>query len=268
MLKKSLLAIVLGTVGCASDDFIELSSSTKLYVNLSRQHYSIIKSQEEGEKDLIELAKTSEYEEAWLFDKVKQKWLELGMLETKCDVATPLKDVIFPKDAIFYHIHPSHIFKDKKALYEKYSKEEEDIIEKLKDNSLTDKKRAELKSSLSEIESFKLFTKMELLYLAAFPSYTDIYAMDKSNLKNAVASEHGIMYYSPNKKEGQEKIRSNLVTLYQFLTPEILNLQLEGGYTDEAAIWLTANYITRKVLNNKFELRFKSALPKISLHKN
>ncbi len=256
MKSRSLCALVLAIAGCISKgNLMELASSSKLYVNrFNNPHYSVKKSQEEGERDLVELAKTSEYEEAWLFDKKTSTWFETGTDESKDKVTTDFNNINISKNLIHYHIHPAYIFKKRKEDYEEVSKREEAIKESLRRPSVSEEERIQLKMGLIEAERTKLFNKIEYLFLAAFPSPIDLdFIVNKRHLNSVIVSEYGIMECFPRQKDEE----TNFITKYRLITPEIVGLKLEDGYTEEAAILLAVEYANKRILDGKVKLNFK-----------
>lgn len=90
-----------------------------LYVNISKEHYTMEKSREEGEQDLIRLTLTDDQEEAWIFLEYfdgKEIWYENGVeIEGEKNRIhldeTPLIEIKKNKEKIkqisIYHFHPA-----------------------------------------------------------------------------------------------------------------------------------------------------------------
>jgi hypothetical protein len=90
------------------------NQSPPLYVNVDLPHYQIEKSREEGERNLVELVKTSDVEESWVYVEKPESntWYEMGIDQSDSSVRNDLlvltdliKDPIVQKYS-FYHIHP------------------------------------------------------------------------------------------------------------------------------------------------------------------
>ncbi len=246
---KGLAAIVLCATGCASQkDSLELPSSTKLYVNLDNsKHYSIKKSKEEGEKDLVELARTSAYEEAWIFDQETSNWTECGQNESMTSV-----DSMRPKgnstNLIRYHIHPTAALNVTHCLFRDLINLEVELENKLKENK-TPIERAELKASLIRAKSGKLYHQAKILSIA-FPSLVDLEL--SKNFKCAVASAYGIIEY-----ENYKGFNIIMQKVYDALTPEKLFMEINDGSIDQAAIWFTTEWLNKDVLKNQVKLNFR-----------
>jgi|GEM_PF-3829501 len=90
----------------------------KLYINRSADHYAIQKSRAQGEKDLHELVKTGDVEDAWVYVKYKdgtEMWHEAGINETqgKCTMDIDGERLFRNREQIesvtLYHFHPEDI---------------------------------------------------------------------------------------------------------------------------------------------------------------
>lgn len=245
---KSLAALVLCATGCVSQkDSLELPSSTKLYVNLDNsKHYSIKKSKEEGERDLVELAKTSVFEEAWIFNQETSTWTECGQNEgiTSVDSIRPKEDSI---NLIRYHIHPIAAVNVTHYLFRDLIQLEGELEIKLKENKIP-VERAELKASLIRAKSGKLYHKAKILSVA-FPSLIDLKL--SKDFKCAVASIYGIMEY-----EDYKGFNPIMQKTYDALTPEKLFIEIESGSIDQAAIWFTTKWLKEEVLRGLLKLKF------------
>ncbi len=248
---KSLAAIVLCAAGCASqNDLLELPSSTKLYVNLDNsKHYSVKKSKEEGEKDLVELARTSAYEESWTFNQETSTWTECGIDESINSVNSK-KPKGNEKDLIRYHIHPMAALNTTHYLFKDLIKIVGELTTKLKKIEIQEE-RAELKARLIRAEAGKLYHQARILSIA-FPSLVDLEL--SKNFKCAVASAYGIMEY-----EGYKGFNLLMQKAYDALTPEKLFMEIDSGSIDQAAIWFTTKWLNKDVLKNQVKLKFKPA---------
>lgn len=234
-MKKTLCALLLS--GCATE-FMQLSAKTELYVNkVNSPHYAIQKSQEQGEKELIKLAKVSDCEEGWIFHN--NKWIECGVSEKESTFNYDRIKLLFSlEDVTAYHIHPSSIYFQLDYQVKKCEKNIEEINEQLEDQSITIDKRIDLIRSLLWETDQRLKTKAALLRSRAFPSELDIYGSIEVNLKShSVASENGILEYSFKEKPKSYKEMIEFCNEYNNLA--ILSLfesSISGGKDDTESI--------------------------------
>ncbi len=111
------LALAFGLSNCYSikQDYC-VRPVQKLYVNTKPKHYKLNRSKVEGEKDLVELANTADFEEAWIYvedDNGRGIWYEHGLNETEIKMKidfgileTIVEEVPDIRKIVFYHIHP------------------------------------------------------------------------------------------------------------------------------------------------------------------
>jgi hypothetical protein len=91
-----------------------LEQTSPLYINLEEQHYVIEKSQEEGERDLRHLARTTKFEESWIYIETPttQTWYESGSSQSRISTNTSIEvreKALETQDItkyVHYHIHP------------------------------------------------------------------------------------------------------------------------------------------------------------------
>ena len=112
MERKNLLGLVGLLVGTAYANELGFEEKTgPLYVNTQLAHYSIEKSREEGERDLVELVKVIGVEESWVYVETGT-WYEIGVDQTNSKVRQDplvldeLIEIPIEQKYSFYHIHP------------------------------------------------------------------------------------------------------------------------------------------------------------------
>lgn len=101
-MRKLLTAIVASAflAGCNATRQRGWAIEKELKVNTSIPHYKAYLSREEGESQLVDLAAKSRVEEAWVFIRPPDQWIEIGMDEKENYITVP---VIFSDNQ--YHIH-------------------------------------------------------------------------------------------------------------------------------------------------------------------
>ena len=229
-MKKTLCALLLS--GCTTE-LAQLPAETKLHINkFNSTHYSIKKSKEVGEKELIELAKKADYEEGWLF--CEDIWIECGIKEKETNFCYDNIRLTFsPKNVTSYHIHPSKPYAGLEDQINKCEENIQEIYKQLEDQSTTMEKRIELISSLLWANKQKIKDKAILIGCIAFPSERDLHSSLDSNLKShSVVSKNGVIEYSfkIKPKNHEENIEFNneysiisLISLFESLIPKSKN---------------------------------------------
>lgn len=252
---------------------IHEKSTKQLYINKnSSYHYIIKKSSEEGEQDLIDLVKDAELEEAWLFDKINQRWIEIGKRETDRRVEDDnllTRTLGSPKDYIHYHLHPKQeVTRQKLNELEKLETEMLSRLEEKQDKKTKDN----LREALMIVSEQKIYFTADKLR-AAFPSSLD--TVLGSLIESAVASEYGIMHYKFITPKNYPEIQDFIGLLYEYnLHATILNelrnnyfnewLDPNPHYTPEKAIQSVVDHINKK-LKGKVSLKFKPITPRKTL---
>lgn len=109
-----IIAPLIFTLGIAFSRQYETRTIENLIINANPKIAMVVnKDEQEGLKDLKNLASTSEIEEAWCYLPKKKQWIEIGIEETNSSLEAniPLKEDIIQEndDIIFYHLHPKDI---------------------------------------------------------------------------------------------------------------------------------------------------------------
>lgn len=107
------LAISAGCLPLRTPTSDYAKESSKLYVNTNEKHYTMKKSRQAGEEDLLALTKSQPLEEAWIYTKHKdgsEQWDECGIREEagKVSIVYDFKKMGLESIAeiSFYHIQP------------------------------------------------------------------------------------------------------------------------------------------------------------------
>lgn len=266
-IKKSLLGILLSGIGCVSEPampVIQLSDRA-LYVNKDPSyHYLVYKNKNDGEKDLVNLTVTADSEEAWMFDKKENSWLEFGTHETDTCAYLDRKIASLtsePSRYIFYHIHLSN--KDAKEELSKLDELEKKLSNSLYEETTPASLKDNIRDSIIMLADKRIFTLASSLS-GAFPSRRDL-----SNclvMPISVASEFGVVDCSlyEGKLEDMQTLTSNydpvLGTYFMIrgvYTDEWISLK---NYSPENVIQAMVTKINRET-NGKLKLNFRQFTP-------
>ncbi|MEK6849302.1 MAG: hypothetical protein AABY01_01890 [Nanoarchaeota archaeon] len=181
---SAVATVLLGAfAGCRAPEIadvtFELPASESLCVNTETKHYRTVRSREQGENELIALAKTSELEEGWLYKD--NEWVEVGFSEQARDAHVDAREpfLSFGAKGVFYHIHPH-------SGVEQMWKDCNRSLEKELETISSDEGRQDIKRLLRDTNSKRNYL------LNSFPSGNDLKLL-ACYPRCAVASEFGVV---------------------------------------------------------------------------